>query len=139
MSKLNLQLENNSPKTDNNPLIQAINAKNLALAIADAASDRKAEDIVLLKLDQISYLTDYFVIITGFSKAQLRAISDSIEEKMEKEFNLYPVRIEGKNDGYWILHDYGNVIAHIFLPEARKFYDLEAFWGAAEKVYFSPN
>jgi ribosome-associated protein len=126
MNKSNLNLE----------IQQEINSRNMAWKIAEAADDRKAEDIVLLNVEGISYITDYFVIATGFSKAQLRAISDSIEEKMERQFQKHPIRIEGQSDANWILHDYGDVIVHIFLPNEREFYDLEAFWAGAEKITF---
>ncbi len=108
----------------------------LALAIAEAADDRKAEDIVILGVTDVSYLTDYFVIVTGFSKAQLRAISESIEERVEQEWQIQPIRTEGKTEGSWILHDYGEVIVHIFLPQEREFYNLEAFWGHGERIEF---
>ena len=127
MNKSNLNLE----------IKPEINSKNMAWKIAEAADVRKAEDIVLLKVEGISFIADYFVIATGFSKARLRAISDSIEEKMEQEFKKNPIRIEGKSDANWILHDYGDVIVHVFLPNEREFYDLEAFWAGAEKIAFT--
>jgi ribosome-associated protein len=121
------------------PSQKEITSQTLAWTIAEAADDRKAENIVLLKVEEMSYLTDYFVIATGFSKAQVRAISDSIEEAVSTKLAKSPLRIEGKSDANWILYDYGDVIAHIFLPQEREFYDLEAFWGAAEKIKFSPR
>jgi ribosome-associated protein len=108
--------------------------KNLVEKIAQAADDRKAADIVILKVTDVSYLTDYFVIATGFSKAQVKAISDAIEEKVDKECHRFPLRVEGKIESNWILHDYGDVIVHIFLPQEREFYNLEAFWGHAERI-----
>jgi ribosome-associated protein len=109
----------------------------LAWTIAEAADDRKADDIVILKVTDISYLTDYFVLATGFSKVQVRAIADSINKKVQEEYNQEPLAVAGKNEGNWILQDYGDVIVHIFLPEEREFYNLEAFWGHAEKINFS--
>jgi ribosome-associated protein len=117
---------------------EIITSETLAWTIAEAADDRKADNIVLLKVEGMSYLTDYFVIATGFSKAQVRAISDSIEEKVSKKLNKNPLRMEGKSESSWVLYDYGDVIAHIFLPHEREYYDLEAFWGAAEKIKFTP-
>ena len=111
-------------------------SEHLAWTIAQAADDRKAEDIVLLRVAEVSYLTDYFVIATGFSKTQVRAIADSIEEKVEKECHKQPLRVEGKTKGTWILQDYGDVIVHILLPQEREFYNLEAFWGHAERIDF---
>ncbi|MDJ0901937.1 MAG: ribosome silencing factor [Xenococcus sp. MO_188.B8] len=109
-------------------------SKAIAYKIAEAADDKKAQDIVLLKVAEVSYLTDYFVVVTGFSKPQLRAICDSIEQKIAENFEREPIRIEGKTDGRWVLIDYGEVIVHAFLPEEREFYNLEAFWGHAERV-----
>ena len=107
--------------------------KELALKIADAAGEKKAADIVLLDVSDVSYLADYFVIITGFSRTQLNAIAESIEECLETDYNLQPTRVSGKKEGGWIVQDYGDVIVHTFLPEEREYYNLEAFWGHAER------
>lgn len=117
------------------------NSRQLAWTIAEAAEDKKAEDIVLLNVADVSYLTDYFIIATGFSPAQVRAIAESIAAKMEQMWQKQPLRVEGKNQGSWILQDYGDVIVHIFLPQEREFYALEAFWGHAQKIEFpsTPN
>ncbi|MBL1209557.1 ribosome silencing factor [Geminocystis sp. GBBB08] len=139
MTKSHLHIENYSTETKINQPTLSISSKEFALIIAEAADDRKAENIVLLNVEKLSYLADYFVIMTGFSQPQLRGISLSIEDKVYEKLNRLPRRIEGKNEGNWILHDYGDVIAHIFLPEARQFYDLEAFWGGAEKIVFQPS
>ncbi|MEO1621507.1 MAG: ribosome silencing factor [Cyanobacteria bacterium J06632_3] len=113
-------------------------AKALALAIAEAADDRKAGNITILQTGDISYLTDYFVIVTGFSNVQVRAIANSIESHIEKNFDRQPLRTEGMSEGRWVLKDYGEVIVHIFMPTDREFYDLEAFWGHAERIEFIP-
>ncbi|MGK7937804.1 MAG: ribosome silencing factor [Xenococcaceae cyanobacterium] len=113
-----------------------ITSEQLARAIAEAADDKKAVNIVLLKVSDVSYLADYFVIATGFSKTQIRAISEAIEEKILEQFQQNPIRVEGKTEGNWILLDYGDVIAHLFLPEDREYYNLEAFWGHAERIQF---
>ena len=114
-------------------------SKVLALEIAAAANEKKAADIVLLKVNEISYLADYFVIITGFSQTQLKAIAQSIEDQIEEKFDLQPLRASGKKDGNWIVQDYGDVIVHTFLPEDREYYNLEAFWGHAERFEFSQS
>ena len=117
-----------------------VDTRELALQIADAAEDKKAADIVLLKVSDVSYLADYFVIVTGFSRTQLNAIAESIEERLEDNYNLRPVRVSGKREGGWIVQDYADVIVHTFLPEEREYYNLEAFWGHAERQPFSqPN
>ena len=111
-------------------------SRDLAMAIASAADDRKAEDIVILNVEGVSYLADYFTIVTGFSKAQVRAISESIRDRLETEFDRECPRTEGQSEGTWILLDYGDVIAHVMMPEEREFYNLEAFWGHAERLLY---
>lgn len=111
--------------------------EKLALTIAEAASDRKAGDIVLLKVTEVSYLADYFVMVTGYSRVQVRAIASAIEQKVEQEWQRRPLRMEGQAEGTWVLQDYGEVIVHIMMPKEREFYNLEAFWGHAERTEFS--
>jgi ribosome-associated protein len=115
-------------------------SRELALTIAEAADDRKGADIVILQVEGVSYLTDYFVIVTGFSSVQVRAIYRAIEDQVEQVWQRYPIRVEGQAEGSWIVQDYGDVIVHIFMPQEREFYNLEAFWGHAEQIQFSaPN
>jgi len=116
-----------------------LDSRELALEIAAAATEKKGADIVLLKVNEISYLADFFVIITGFSQTQLKAISQSIEDHIEEKFDLQPLRASGKKDGNWVVQDYGDVIVHTFLPEDREYYNLEAFWGHAERLEFSQS
>jgi ribosome-associated protein len=106
----------------------------LAATIAEAGSDRKAGEIILLKVAEVSYLADYFVMMTGYSKVQVRAIAQAIEGKVETELQRRPIRTEGKVEGSWVLQDYGDVIVHIMMPKEREFYNLEAFWIHAERI-----
>ncbi|MDJ1177992.1 ribosome silencing factor [Roseofilum sp. BLCC_M91] len=114
-------------------------SQHMALTIAEAADDRKGEDILILKVDEVSYLADFFVLVTGLSTVQVRAIARSIEDSVEENFQRFPLRTEGKAEGSWILQDFGEVIVHIFLPEERQFYNLDAFWSHAEPVEFNPK
>lgn len=114
-------------------------AKALAMTIAQAADDRKAGDIVILQTGDVSYLADYFVIVTGFSNVQVRAIAGSIADAVDDCWQRQPLRVEGTSEGRWVLQDFGEVIVHIFLPNEREFYDLEAFWGHAERVELIPD
>lgn len=109
-------------------------SRETALAAAVAADDRKGDNIIVLDVSEVSYLADYFVIVTGFSQAQLRAIYQAIADKVEEELQRVPLRVAGQNEGNWVLLDYGDVIVHILRPEERDFYKLEAFWGHAERV-----
>ncbi len=107
----------------------------LARFIAEAADERKGADIVLLKVGDVSVLADYFVIVTGFSKVQVRAIASTIQDKVEDELNRRPLRSE-MGEGSWALQDYGDVIVHTMMPQEREYYDLEAFWGHAQRIPF---
>ncbi|WP_414527551.1 ribosome silencing factor [Nodularia chucula] len=107
---------------------------NLAVTVAAAASDRKADDILVLKVGDVSYLADYFVIMTGYSRVQVRAIAQSIEAQVESDWQRRPLQTEGKADSSWVLLDYGEVIVHIMMPTEREFYNLEAFWSHAERI-----
>lgn len=116
-----------------------VDGLDLARTMAEAADDRKAKDIVILKVTDVSYLADYFVIVSGLSMPQLRAIANTIEQQVEDNHGRSPLRKEGESEGKWLLLDYGDVIVHIFMPEEREYYGLEAFWGHAERVPFEPT
>ncbi|MBN3960720.1 ribosome silencing factor [Nostoc sp. NMS8] len=109
-------------------------SEKLAATAIVAASDRKAGEILLLKVAEVSYLADYFVMMTGYSRVQVRAIAQAIEGKVETELQRRPLRTEGKVEGSWVLQDYGDVIVHIMMPKEREFYNLEAFWIHAERI-----
>ncbi|MCX5942247.1 MAG: ribosome silencing factor [Cyanobacteria bacterium] len=108
----------------------------LALLAADACDDRKAVDILLIRVDEVSSLADWFVIATGLSDVQVRAIARSVEDRLEIEAGRMPLRKEGQSEGRWVLLDYGEVIVHALTPAERSYYDLEAFWGHGETVPF---
>jgi ribosome-associated protein len=108
--------------------------EQLAYLIAEAAEDRKGGDIKLIKVGDVSVLADYFVIVTGYSKVQVRAIANAITDTVEERLGRRPRAIEGYTDGSWILVDYGDVIVHVLLPDERDYYTLEAFWGHAEQI-----
>ncbi|MEG4252885.1 ribosome silencing factor [Microcoleus sp. AT3-A2] len=113
-------------------------ARGLIMTVAQAADDRKAVDIVLLRVSEVCYLADYFAIITGFSNVQVRAISQAIADQVEEEWQRLPLRTQGLSDASWVVMDYGDAIIHILKPQEREFYNLEAFWGHAERIDFSP-
>ncbi len=117
--------------------VESNSSWQLARAIAEAADDRKAADIVILKIGDVSYLADYFVIATGFSRAQVRAIADAVAERAEAEFGQAPLRVDGASERSWIVLDFGDTIAHVLLPEERDYYNIEAFWGHAERLEFA--
>ena len=103
----------------------------LARAIVDYAADRKALDIVQLDLRGMIDYADYFVICSGRTDRQTKAIHDAIYQGMKSEHGVLPRRVEGFPEARWILMDYLDVIVHIFTPETREFYRLEQLWGEA--------
>ncbi len=105
--------------------------EEIAEAILEYAADRKAQDIVELDLRGIIGYTDYFVICTGRSDRQAKAIHDAIHTGMKNEHGLLPQRVEGLTHGRWILMDYLDVVVHVFTPETREYYRLEQLWGEA--------
>jgi len=124
-----------STVTDNTPSDEA---RGLILTAAQAADDRKAVDIVLLQVSEVCYLADYFAIVTGFSNVQVRAISQAIADQVEEEWGRLPLRTQGLSDASWVVMDYGDAIVHVFKPQEREFYNLEAFWGHADRLDFFP-
>ncbi len=103
--------------------------EELAGAIARYAADVKAEDLVELDLRGVLGYTDYFVICTGRSDRQVKAIHDRILEGMKKEHGVLAQRVEGLAEARWVLLDYLDVVVHVFTPETREFYGLERLWG----------
>jgi ribosome-associated protein len=110
-----------------------IEPTRLAELISGYASDVKAVDIVELDLRRVLGYTDYFVICSGGTDRQTKAIHDRIHENMKKQHGLLPRRVEGLAEARWILMDYLDVIVHIFTPDAREYYRLEQLWGEAPK------
>ena len=105
--------------------------EDLAAAAVEYASDRKALDLVQLDLREIIGYTDFFVICTGRTDRQTKAIHDAIHAGMKSSHGMLPARVEGLPQARWILMDYLDVIVHIFTPETRKYYRLEQRWGEA--------
>ena len=103
----------------------------LAQLIASYAGDAKAIDPVELDLRDVLGYTDYFLICTGNTDRQAKAIHDRIHEGMKKEHGVLPRRVEGLAEARWILMDYLDVVVHVFTPDAREFYRLEQLWGEA--------
>ncbi len=105
--------------------------EEIAAAVAEYAADRKAIDIVQLDLREMIGYTDYFVICTGRTDRQTKAIHDAIHEGMKREHGMLPRRVEGLSQARWILMDYLDVVVHVFTPETRAYYRLEQLWGEA--------
>lgn len=105
--------------------------QEMSKAICKAASDKKARDIVVMDMQGLMSSTDYFVICSANTATQVRAIADNIEEKLAEQGAAF-LHKEGYREGEWVLMDYGDVIAHIFMQEAREYYGLERLWGDAK-------
>jgi len=103
----------------------------LARHVVDAALDKKAQDLVVMDMRQVSGVADYFVLCTGQSDLQIRAIAEAIEERIEQHCQERPWHVEGREHLQWVVLDYVDVVVHIFTPEKRAFYALERLWGDA--------
>lgn len=108
-------------------------ARKFAIEAARLMQDDKCEDIVVLDLRGISPLCDYFVIGTGTSDRQMRAVADHIEQ-LGKEHNDKPYGVGGHEEGIWIIVDFVDVIIHLFDEDRRRYYDLESLWGDGPRV-----
>jgi len=103
--------------------------EELIAEIARYAADKKAIDVVELDLRGVLGYTDYFLVCSGNTGRQAKAIHDGIMERLKREHGLLPRRVEGSGQAGWILMDYLDVVVHIFTPETREFYRLEQLWG----------
>ena len=106
---------------------KTMESKQLAIAIALAMDKKKAQEIRAVQVDDLTVLADYFVMATGNSTTQVSAIADEVEFQLAQQ-DIRPLHIEGHDSKRWILMDYGDVIVHVFTPDAREFYDLEHLW-----------
>ena len=108
-------------------------AKKMALLALDGLEDKKAEDIAILDISEISVLADYFIIANGTNRNQVQAMADSVEEALGKA-GYEPKQIEGYQTANWILMDYKDIIVHVFGREDRGFYDLERIWRDGKQI-----
>lgn len=110
------------------------NSRNCALIAAKAADSKKAKDIVVQEVGPFIGICDYFVMATGANPRQVDAIIEEIEKNMREKASLKPLSCELAKDSSWSLLDFGNVIVHVFMPEAREFYCLEQLWPDAKTI-----
>jgi ribosome-associated protein len=109
-------------------------ARKLALQCRELADSKKAEDIVVLDVRELSSITDYFVIATGTSEPHLRAIVEAIRDQIEEELHLSPRATDGSLQGSWVVLDYFDVIVHVMRADVREHYDLEGLWSDAPRL-----
>src|ERR1051325_9448792 len=108
-----------------------MDSKKLATLCRELADNRKAENIVILDVRDLSSVTDYFVVASGTSEPHLRAIVDEITTKLRDDHDLRPTRVDGSVQGAWVVLDFFDVIVHIMRADVRERYDLEGLWGDA--------
>jgi ribosome-associated protein len=111
-----------------------LQAKQRAWRCAAYAQEKKAQNVRLLEVIGLSSLTDYLLIVSGRSDRQVQAIAEAVELGMKKEHDTLPLAVEGKQEGRWVLLDYGDVMVHVFQQPVRQYYDLEGLWSEAAEV-----
>lgn len=110
-----------------------IETKKMVKLAIEALEDKKAEEICVIDISEISVLADYFIIAGGSNTSQIQAMSDAVDEKLGK--SGYPLKqIEGYQNANWVLLDFGDIIVHVFDKENRLFYDLERIWSDGKKI-----
>ena len=111
-----------------------MDSRKLALLCRSLADNKKAEDIEVLDVRQLSSVTDYFVIASGTSEPHLRAIVDEISDKLRDEHHLRPRAVDGTFQANWVVLDFFDVIIHVMRQDVRERYDLESLWGDAPRL-----
>lgn len=104
--------------------------------IVKALDSKRAEDIQLIGIKDLTIVADYFVIANGTSNTQTKALADEVEFKL-KQNGIEPIRSEGYQGGSWIVLDYGNIVVHVFYKETREYYNLERLWQDGEQINIS--
>ena len=109
-------------------------SRECALIAARAADEKKATDILVQDVRELVSITDYFVIVTAANSRQVEAIIDEIEDALREQAHIKPSHTEDSRDGSWSLLDYGSFVVHVFQPETREYYRLEALWNDAPVI-----
>ncbi len=110
-----------------------IDSKKMAKIAINALEDKKAEDITILDISEVSVLADYFIIASGNNRNQVQAMADSVDEELAKT-GIHAKQVEGYQSANWILMDFSDVIVHVFDEEDRAFYDLERIWRDGKQI-----
>ena len=113
-----------------------MNGLELSKKIAGYLDNKKARDVKIIKIDDLTVVTDYIVIATGTSTTQVKSLADEVDFMVEKELEIKPARVEGYESKNWILIDYETVIVHVFHPQAREYYDLDKLWADGTEIEF---
>ena len=118
------------------PVVRTKTDRSLSLALAAAreAEDNRGQEVVVLDMKEQTTAFDYFVVATGTSNRQLRAMSDAIDDVLQKQLGHRRLGLEGYQDSHWILLDYGSIVIHLFEKGQREYYRLEELWAGAKRV-----
>jgi ribosome-associated protein len=108
-------------------------SRERALLCVNASLEKKAKDLIILNVSEVSAFADYFILCSGTSDRQVRAVAAAIQENL-KAAGILPLGVEGEDAARWILLDYDDVIIHVFLESARTFYDLERLWSGTTRM-----
>jgi ribosome-associated protein len=115
-----------------------ISGEEKAHRCTDMVTKFKAIDVLLLDVSRYSSFADYFIICSGKSSRQVQGLADNLESEL-RDVGIRPLGIEGRQEGQWVLMDYGDLIVHIFYEPVRRFYDLESLWSEAKRVRFESH
>ena len=122
--------DNKSPDIELEPL----ESEEVAVAIARIANEKKAENLVALRVRELVQYTDYFIILSGHSDRQVSALRDHIQKRVKEELGLQPFRVEGTDNNHWVILDFSDVVVHLFYEPTRDFYQLEELWEDAVEL-----
>ncbi len=117
---------------------KGLTSREKVLIAAAAADEKKGHDIIIQDVHELAQVTDYFLIVTANNNRHIVAVLDEIEEQLIKQAGVKPFNIEGADEGFWALLDYGDFVVHVFQPEGRDYYRLEELWNDAPTVDFVP-
>lgn len=112
---------------------RALDPREYAILAAEAASEKKASDIVVMKVAELLVVTDYFVLATGNTDRQVSTIAEEVERRL-RDAGLRAIGREGEREAHWVLLDFGEIVVHVFQPDDREFYRLERLWSDVERV-----
>lgn len=114
-------------------------SRDWAIIAAESAAEKKAENVMAIDVAELLVVTDYFVIATGRTDIQVRAIADEVEHGLLERGGIKPIGREGADEGKWVLLDYGDLVIHVFQPQERAFYRLEKLWSDAPRLSLAPE
>ncbi len=114
-------------------MARVMESKTLALMIAEAALDKKAEEVVIIDVSPKVDYTDYLVVCSSSSERQVRTVAQEVESRLKRR-RVIPFGVEGEAEGNWVLIDYGSVILHVFIKDSRQNYDLDGLWLDADRL-----